>query len=170
MQRRFYGLSPMEVKRIAYELAEQLQLKHHFNQDKKMAGKDWLSSFMARYLDISIRKPEVTSLSRATGFNKIEISKFFDLICNLIGQNNLQASQIYNYDDTSVSTVHTPRKVLAKKGEKQVMRIVSAKRGTNITMGSLFHLFICFPQQCMQLHFMKGCSPGSVGFANGLGW
>ena len=68
MQRRFHGLSPMEVRKIAYELAEQLQLKHNFNKDKKMAGKDWLSSFMARHPDISIRKPEATSLSRATGF------------------------------------------------------------------------------------------------------
>ena len=101
----------------------------------------------------------------------------FDLLRNLIVQNNLQARQIYNYDETGVSTVQTPRKVLAKKGEKQVGRIVSAERGTNITMtcamsasGFFVPPFYLFPRKRMQLHFMKGCSPGSVGFANGSGW
>lgn len=177
MQNRFYGLSGTEMRRIAYELAEQLNLKHTFNNDKKMAGKDWLSLFLIRHSEISIRKPEATSFSRITGFNRTEVSKFFDLLKSLIDTLNLPPKQIYNYDETGVSTVQKPRRIIAKKGQKQVGRIVSAERGSNITIACAFSAsglyvppFFLFPRQRMQPHFMKGCSPGSIGLANGSGW
>jgi hypothetical protein len=45
---------------------------------KKEAGRDWLSGFMRRRQDLSIRKPQATSLSRATSFNKHYVDSFFD--------------------------------------------------------------------------------------------
>ncbi|EFX65239.1 hypothetical protein DAPPUDRAFT_117451 [Daphnia pulex] len=44
----------------------------------KEAGRDWLSGFMRRRQDLSIRKPQATSLSRATSFNKHNDDSFFD--------------------------------------------------------------------------------------------
>ena len=37
-------------------------------------------------------------------------------------------------DETGVSTVHDPGKIIALKGQKQVGRIVSGERGRNITV------------------------------------
>lgn len=39
-------------------------------------------------------------------------------------------SRIYNLDETGVTTVLRPRKIIANKGIKQVGAIVSAERGT----------------------------------------
>ena len=71
-----------------------------------MAGEYWLS-FMDLHPDISIRKPEAMSLPELLDLVKFKYQNFFDFLCNLIVQNNLQARQIYNYDETSISTVQT---------------------------------------------------------------
>ena len=48
-----------------------------------MAGKDWLSNFIARSPKFSLRQPEATSLARASGFNEVVVAKFFDLLREL---------------------------------------------------------------------------------------
>ena len=90
MQKIFYTLSPMEIRRIDYELTEQLKLKHNNFNRRKMAGKDWLLSFLLRHLDISVRKPDATSFSRAIGFIKSEVAKVIEFLHSLIVKHNLQ--------------------------------------------------------------------------------
>ncbi|CAH2102148.1 unnamed protein product [Euphydryas editha] len=41
---------------------------------------------------------------------------------------------IYNCDETGISTVQTPGKILATKGQKKVAFITSWERGKNITL------------------------------------
>jgi len=57
---------------------------------------------------------------RATGFNKPQVHRFYDLLLQLQEQFGFQASQIYNADETGVSPVHKNDKVLSVKGKKQV--------------------------------------------------
>jgi len=38
-------------------------------------------SFMKRYPELSLRRPEATSMSRLSGFNKIQVGRFFDVHC-----------------------------------------------------------------------------------------
>ena len=40
---------------------------------------------------------------------------------------------IYNCDETGVTTVHVTPKIIAPKGKKQVESMTSAERGSNIT-------------------------------------
>ncbi|XP_041356355.1 PHD finger protein ALFIN-LIKE 7-like [Gigantopelta aegis] len=42
MERSLYGLSTVDVRRLAFELAERLGIKHNFKSESKMAGRDWL--------------------------------------------------------------------------------------------------------------------------------
>ena len=70
MERSMHGLTTLDVRRIAYELAVKLNVKHGFNPETKMAGKEWLRSFMKRNEDLSISSPEATNISRAVGFNR----------------------------------------------------------------------------------------------------
>lgn len=79
----FYGCTANQIRKVAYEYAEKLNLKHNFNQSSKMAGRDWLHAFMTRH-NISIRKPEATSINRITAFNKTQISMFFELLGQLM--------------------------------------------------------------------------------------
>ena len=77
---------------------------------------------------------------------------------------------------SGLSTVQKPCKIIAKKGQKQVGKIVSSEKGYNITItcavsasGHYIPPFFLFPRQRMSPLLMKGAIPGSVGFANGSG-
>jgi len=64
MQQRFYGLTVTDLKSLVFQVAAKSDIAHPFSQVKKLAEKDWVSSFMRRYLELSLRQPEPTSLSR----------------------------------------------------------------------------------------------------------
>jgi len=46
MQQRFYGLTVTDLKSLAFQVAERNGIVHPFSHMKKLAGKDWVSSFM----------------------------------------------------------------------------------------------------------------------------
>jgi len=94
----------LEFRRLAYELAERNGLQHPFSSDTKLAGIDWARGFLSRYPELSLRKPEATSMSRLTGFNKIQVGRFFDLLKGQLSK----AKQIYNIDETGISMVQVP--------------------------------------------------------------
>ena len=43
-----------------------------------MAGVDWFNAFMKRHPELSIWKPQATSLARATAFNKTTVEEFLN--------------------------------------------------------------------------------------------
>jgi hypothetical protein len=60
-------------------------------------------------------------LARATGFNKRCVSEFFE------------PERIFNVDETGVTTVLKPVKIVSAKGKKQVSLAASAERGELVT-------------------------------------
>ena len=42
MERALFGLTTVDVRRLAFELATKMQISHNFNSESKMAGTDWL--------------------------------------------------------------------------------------------------------------------------------
>lgn len=68
------------VRRLAYEFAVALNIKHKFNNEKKIAGYDWLSSFLRRHPELSIRKAEGLSMARGRGLTRKTTEKFYDLL------------------------------------------------------------------------------------------
>ncbi|GFX21594.1 uncharacterized protein TNCV_1400081 [Trichonephila clavipes] len=84
---------------------------------------------------------------------------------------------IYNMDETGFTTVHTPAKVIAPKGKKQVGSMTSCERGTNITIicsinavGNSVPPMMLFPRVNFKNHMLKGAPPGTVGTAHISGW
>ena len=129
-------LTRSEFLRLAYDLAEKSNINHRFNKEKRTAGKDFFLAFKKRNPDLASRIPQATSLMRATGFNKPQVDRFYDFL-QLQEQFGFQASQIYNADETGVSTVHKNDKVLSVKGKKQVGKLTSAGRGNVTAMLSM---------------------------------
>ena len=77
MEKKLFGLTTKDVRRLAFDFATQMNIKHRFNTNMKMAGLDWLQGFLSRHPQLSIRKPQPTNTARAVGFNKEQVEHFF---------------------------------------------------------------------------------------------
>ena len=51
----FYGLSPIEVRRIAFEYCELKVIENPLNKNTRLVGRDWLQKFLERNPRSSIR-------------------------------------------------------------------------------------------------------------------
>lgn len=105
MESCFVGLTAKDLRRLAYELAEKNKLQHNFCRETKLAGRIWLENFLKRNSDLSFRKPEPTSLARASGFNQVMVNQFFDLLTDLVTKYKFTPDRIFNVDETGMTTV-----------------------------------------------------------------
>lgn len=117
-----------------------------------LAGENWFSSFMKRHQELSIRCAQPTSLSRATSFNVVNVKLFFDNLQTVLDRYKFEAKDIYNIDETGVTTVQKPNRVVARKGIRQVGALTSGERGTLVTVtiainaiGNAIPPFFIFP-------------------------
>lgn len=112
----FYGLTPLQLRKAAFEFAEKNSIKYNFNLHTRLAGIDWIYSFLKRNSSISVRKSESTSLARITGFNREEVGLFFQNLELLTTKYKFDATHIFNMDKTDISTVKDPGLIIAEKG------------------------------------------------------
>ena len=84
---------------------------------------------MDRHPKLSLRSPETTSSGRGTSFNKANVAAFHKNLKSLYEGYKFTPNRIYNYDETGVTVVHKPPKVVAAKGTKQVGQATSSERG-----------------------------------------
>ena len=80
-------------------------------------------------------------------------------------------------DETGVTTVRKPDRIIGRRGTKQIGAITSAERGTLITVvgtisasGNSIPPYVIFPRAKFQRHFLNGAAPGSKGGANPSRW
>jgi len=177
MEQLLYGLSVRDVQQLAFDIAEHYGLNHPFSKMKKRAGKDWLQGFFKRHGDLSVHSPQGTNLSRAVGFNKPKVQQFFALYKDLLQKHSYRPSQVWNMDESGISTVHEPGKIIASKGARQVSKMTSGERGSTVTVicamnAAEMHLppMIIFPRKRMVDTLMNGAPPQSVGCCSDSGW
>ena len=177
MQQSFYGIGLTELRRIAFELAEKNGIAHPFSSKTKMAGKDWVAAFLQRNPELSLRRPEPTSLSRLSGFNRVQVNRFYGLLKDQLATKKFLPQQIYNVDESGITTVHNPGKILARKGAKQVGRVVSGEKGTTTTIvcamnasGDFILPMFIFKRKRWTDLLMRNCPTGSIGHPSPNGW
>jgi hypothetical protein len=73
-------------------------------------------------------------LGHATSPYKHNAQEFFSNLLSVLKKTPFTLSNIFNYGETSVTTVHVPPKVFAKKDRKIVGKVTSAERGVLVTM------------------------------------
>ncbi|XP_047142159.1 uncharacterized protein LOC101240490 [Hydra vulgaris] len=172
-----YGLIVRETKQLAYQYAIKNDIKIPENWKKsETAETEWFYLFL-NCTKLSIRMPEATSLSRKTSFNRTNVDTFFKNLDSVQKRYKFSDDCIYNIDETALSTVHKPAKVVAGKGVKQVGQVTSAERGTLVTMigcinalGNSIPPFLIFPSVHFRSCMLKGAPTGTKGDANPSGW
>lgn len=180
-----YGLSPIKLRKLAYEYASKLEKRlPHSRQGRRnpwdenqQAGQDWLRAFMRRHQELSVRKPEPTAIGRMSAFNKHNVDLFYRNLHEVLDKYKFQAKDIWNCDETGVTTVQVPEHVIAGRGERQVASVTSAERGTLVTMcnavnacGSSIPPFYIFPRVNFKDIFLRNGPPGCAGTAQSTGW
>ena len=175
-EKEMYGLSTRDVRRLAFNVADKMGKHTPFNKKTGMAGLDWLRNFMKRHPALSIRIPISTSLARNRGFNRGAVEHFFEIFRDILREGSFTARSIWNCDETGFTTVARAGKVIATKGVRQVRKMSSAERGSNITAlccmnatgGFIPPLFV-FPRKRMLDSLMNGCPDGAIGTVNERG-
>ena len=134
MDNSFYGLSINELRKVIYEYCERMKIKHPFNKTKQMAGRDFVAGFLKRQPSLSLRKPESVSLNRVFGLNRTSVERYFNNLENIMKTYNFQPHRIFNVDESGLTCVHKPLKVLAPKGKCVVATATSGERGITTTV------------------------------------
>jgi len=177
--RMYFGLTPTEVRRLAYELSVKNNLNVPFNWlENSMAGEDWLRGFLSRHKsDVAVRLPEPTSIARASSFNEKNVGLFYLNLSAVKERSKFQAKDIWNVDETGCTTVQKPPKVIAETGTKQVGAITSSERGQLVTIccavnavGQALPPMFVFPRVHFRDHFIRDAPAGSAGSAHPSGW
>ena len=122
MSKLFHGLTKMQTKQLAYKFAKNKNIKIPRNWIRdEAAGEDWVKGFRKRKAGITLRQPEPTSLARAAAFNRQNVEKFFHNLREVFTRgNNICPHNVFNLDETGVSTVQKPRQVFLKLGQNKL--------------------------------------------------
>ena len=113
-------------------------------------------------------------------FNKYNVGMFMDNLERVLNRaGGFGPDQIWNVDETGVTTVQRPVKILAEKGVRQVGSVVSQERGTLVTvtcavnaLGNHIPLYFVFPRVNVQDNWLLIAPPGSAasGYPKATGW
>jgi len=94
-----------------------------------------------------------------------------------MSEHKFKSNEIYNMDETGVTTVHKPNRIVATKGTKQVGSLTSGERGTLVTValavnavGNSIPPYFVFPRKRFKDHFLLDGPVGCQGSGNGSGW
>ena len=74
----YYGLSPRDVRKFAFEYA--VALKENIPEvwkDKEISGPEWFTNFLKRYKTLSLRKSQEATISTTSSFNNTNINVLF---------------------------------------------------------------------------------------------
>jgi hypothetical protein len=175
LQKNGFAPTRYSVRKMAYRLAETLEIKNTFNKEKCVARNDWLQNFLKRHPELSVRKAEGVSLARTQGMNVKEVQDYFNLLEKILHDNDLlnKPSNVFNMDETGLQLNNKAENVIAKKGSKNVAAVTSSEKGETITViaccnaeGSFLPPTCIFKGKNLKKEFEDGMPPGSKVYMN----
>jgi transposase len=131
---RGFPLTILQLRKYACNLAKEFHVALPPSWLKKgLASLDWWYGFRRRHPHLSMRKPEILSKGRAEAFNQDRVESYFRDVMAVIPP-DVDPRCIYNLDETGVTNVEAPKKVIASKRARQVASIQIGERGTLTTV------------------------------------
>ena len=110
-------------------------------------------------------------------FNRPKVQQFFDLYKEALTEFSCTPSRIWNMDETGITNVQRPSKIVATKGERTVGKMTSGERGATVNVicamsaaGSFLPPMFIYPRTRMVDALLKGAPPQSVGYTSASGW
>ena len=61
-----------------------------------MAEKEWLYGFLRRIKSCEFKASEPTSTFRASGFNRMQVKRYFELLAEVMSTNDIAPNRIFN--------------------------------------------------------------------------
>ncbi|XP_050309704.1 uncharacterized protein LOC126745759 isoform X1 [Anthonomus grandis grandis] len=102
---------------------------------------------------------------------------FFEKLANVMDTYKFSLSKIWNTDETGVSTITKPSKIVAAKGKRNIGAVTSGERGTNVTLitavsviGNTIPPMFVFPRKKFKPYFISNGPPECIGAGNASGW
>ena len=173
-----FGLTREGVMAMAYAIVDRTGRHHTFKGGN--AGRGWYEGFMAQQATLTLRTPQALSYALAVCSNKETIDDFFAKLGAILGRLNLIAkpSQIFNADETGVSIVHRPSKVVAQIGRSNVPSLTSADKGKTHTIlacvsasGQVIAPFMVYPRKRhVPEKLREGADPNTAFHVSDNGW
>ena len=125
----------------------------------KIAGIEWMKGFI-RHKKLSLRKPENTSLSRATSFNRQNVNEFQINLERVLCKSKISPERIFNINETRpfMTVVQAPN-VIAQRGQKQVCHTIPP-----VFIGITRPPVFVYPRASLQERMLTRGPNGCVGF------
>lgn len=65
---------------MVFAYCERNQIANKFDSETRQAGRGWIREILKRHHELSLQKPESTSIQRAIGFNKSKVETQFSIL------------------------------------------------------------------------------------------
>lgn len=165
-----FPLTPKSLRRSVFRYVEQKGIRHCFNRETQLAGREWFRVFLKNHPKISKRRSQIMNPARAQKLNRHIVDDHFKKLGELLESTGLKnkASKIYNMDEKGCRlTLHHQQSVLAAKGAKRV-HLVAQEHAENATivacanaLGQAIPPVILFKGKRMKPTFSDGLPTGS---------
>lgn len=135
MQELGFGLTVSMVRKVAHRLATLGGRENFMNAHNDNASKWWWTNFKKRY-NLALRTPENLAAYRASMANKEIISDFYIKLKSLLEKLKIDgmSDRLWNCDETGLSYVVKPQKVITAIGKRYVYKRTYAERGETHTL------------------------------------
>ena len=175
--RMFYGIPIPEFRRMIYHYAIACGSPSIPGAWKEgQATRDWYYAFMARHPNLVLKAPEGMSIARIVAFNKANVEIFFKAYTSAVEKHQFTPDRIYNLDESALSTVMKPVKVVCERG-RPVATQSTRKRWSTMTLVGIINAVGCsippvfiIPRKMWNDALMRGTSYGCKGILQANGW
>ena len=123
----------------------------------QQATRDWYYVFMKSHPTLTLKSPEGMSIAGIMAFNRTNVDLFFNVYTEAIDKYGFSPDRIFNLDESSLSTMMKPVKVVCERG-KPVASQISHERGASMTFVGIINAAGTFIPPVFKIHERGGTS------------